>query len=37
MPDSQQPGMDLTKRSPSLEHPIRRPVPGLSIVRELSR
>jgi AraC-like DNA-binding protein len=34
MPDSQ-PGMDLTKRSPSLEHPIRRSVPGTSLVREL--
>jgi AraC-like DNA-binding protein len=35
MPDSQ-PGMDLTKRSPSLEHPIRRSVPDPSLIRELS-
>jgi AraC-like DNA-binding protein len=35
MPDSQ-PGTDLTKRSPSLEHPIRRPIPDRSLVRELS-
>ena len=35
MPDSQ-PGTDLTKRSPSLEHPIRRLVPDHSMVRELS-
>jgi AraC-like DNA-binding protein len=34
MPDSQ-PGTDLTKRSPSLEHPIRRPIPDHSLVREL--
>ncbi|HUK23652.1 MAG TPA: AraC family transcriptional regulator [Terriglobales bacterium] len=36
MPDSE-PGTDLNKRSPSLEHPIRRPVPDASLVRELSR
>ncbi len=35
MPDSE-PGMDLTKRSPSLEHPIRRHVPVPSLVREFS-
>ena len=34
MPDSE-PGTDLTKRSPSLEHPIRRPIPDHSLVREL--
>jgi len=35
MPDSQ-PGTDLTKRSPSLEHPSRRPAPDPSLARELS-
>jgi AraC-like DNA-binding protein len=33
MPDSQ-PETDLTKRSPSLEHPIRRPIPDHPIVRQ---
>jgi AraC-like DNA-binding protein len=32
MPDSQL-ETDLTKRSPSLEHPTRRPIPGPSLIR----
>ncbi|MFY9740922.1 MAG: AraC family transcriptional regulator [Candidatus Sulfotelmatobacter sp.] len=35
MPDSQ-PATDLTKRSPSLEHPTRRPIPDPVLIRELS-
>jgi AraC-like DNA-binding protein len=35
MPDSDA-GTDLTKRSPSLEHPARRPIPDYSLARGLS-
>ncbi|MGA7377735.1 MAG: AraC family transcriptional regulator [Candidatus Sulfotelmatobacter sp.] len=35
MPDSQ-PETDLTKRSPSLEQPNRRPIPDPSLIKELS-